>query len=275
MAARTEVRGQTATPDAAIDVRELPRRRRLQRALVQPEILEEFLVDPEGVARRFEVTLTEDELAQAQRLGHLVFEWDQACGDRRWIDAIDAPEQERARVRVSDSLERTLEREVRNRIAHEILEDLPEAIRRAADRFGAEALVRPEPAADDEIPPQARPLRRVVRTIARRVAAELDREFDSFAFHRALSARAAAAAQPRAVAPRPEDELQARPADADAAQDVRIAALRHHVVAAALRGIEEALQRVRPAPVEAPERRAQRAQELAAAAAVAVAARNS
>ena len=104
MAARTEVRGPAAAPDAAIDVRELPRRRRLQRALVQPEILEEFLVDPEGVARRFEVTLNEDEITLAQRLGHLVFEWDQVCGDRSWVDAIDAPEQERTRVRVSDSL---------------------------------------------------------------------------------------------------------------------------------------------------------------------------
>ena len=51
MAARTEVRGPAAAPDAAIDVRELPRRRRLQRALVQPEVLEEFLVDPEGVSQ--------------------------------------------------------------------------------------------------------------------------------------------------------------------------------------------------------------------------------
>src|SRR5690606_11165141 len=156
LAARTEVRGPAAAPDAAIDVRELPRRRRLQRALVQPEILEEFLVDPEGVARRFEVTLNEDEITLAQRLGHLVFEWDQVCGDRSWVDAIDAPEQERTRVRVSDSLERTLEREVRNRIAYEVLEDLPEAIRRAADRFGPEALVRAEPAGDEAVPPQAR-----------------------------------------------------------------------------------------------------------------------
>ncbi len=273
MAARTEVRGPAAAPDAAIDVRELPRRRRLQRALVQPEILEEFLVDPEGVARRFEVTLNEDEITLAQRLGHLVFEWDQVCGDRSWVDAIDAPEQERTRVRVSDSLERTLEREVRNRIAYEVLEDLPEAIRRAADRFGPEALVRAEPAGDEAVPPQARPLRRVMRTIARRVTAELDREFDGFMFHRALTTRAAPAA--RAAAARPEDELQPRPAEAEPAQDARIAALRNQVVAAALRGIEEALQRVRPAPVDAPERRAQRAQELAAAAAAAVAARSS
>ena len=274
MAARTEVRGHAAAPDAAIDVREIPRRRRLQRALVQPEILEEFLVDPEGVARRFEVTLTEDELALSQRLGHLVFEWDQICGDRRWIDAIDAPEQERARVRVSDSLEHTLEREVRNRLAQEVLEDLPEAIRRAADRFGPEALVRAEPADDEAVSPPARPLRRVMRTIARRVVAELDREFDSFAFHRALTARAAPA-PPRVVAPRADEEPQARAANVEAVQDVRIAALRNQVVAAALRGIEEALMRVRPAPVDVPERRAQCAQELAAAAAAAVAARNS
>src|SRR5690606_32052609 len=139
------------------------------------------------------------------------------------------------------------------------------------DRFGAEALVRAEPAGDEAVPQQARPLRRVMRTIARRVTAELDREFDGFMFHRALTARAAPAA--RAAAARPEDDLQPRPAEAEAVQDVRIAALRNQVGAAALRGIEEALQRVRPAPVDAPERRAQRAQELAAAAAAAVAAR--
>jgi len=264
MAARTEVRGHAAAPEAAIDVREIPRRRRLQRALAQPEILEEFLVDPEDVARRFDVTLSEDELALAQRLGHLVFEWDQVCSDRRWIDAIDAPDQDRARVRVSDSLERTLEREVRNRIANEILEDLPEAVRRAADRFGADALVRQELAAEEELPPQARPIRRVVRAIARRVANELEREFDGFAFHRALTARLAAA--PRPAPPRQDEEAPARP-EAEAAQDIRIAALRRQVVAAALRGIEEAIQRVRPAPAEAPERRALRAQDLAAVAA--------
>ncbi|HEY8468994.1 MAG TPA: hypothetical protein VIL18_05095 [Longimicrobiales bacterium] len=263
MAARTEVRGHAAATEAAIDVREIPRRRRLQRALAQPEILEEFLVDPEDVARRFDVSLSEDELALAQRLGHLVFEWDQVCSDRRWIDAIDAPDQDRARVRVSDSLERTLEREVRNRIANEILEDLPEAIRRAADRFGADALVRPELPADEELPPQARSIRRVVRAIARRVAHELEREFDGFAFHRALTARPAA---PRPAPVRQDEEAPARH-EADAAQDIRIAALRRQVVAAALRGIEDAIQRVRPAPAEAPERRALRAQDLAAVAA--------
>jgi len=263
MAARTEVRGHAAAPEATIDVREIPRRRRLQRALVQPEILEEFLVDPEGVARRFEVTLTEDELTIAQRLGHLVFEWDQICGDRRWVDAIDAPEQERSRVRVSDSLAHTLEREVRNRLAHEVLEDLPEVIRRAADRFGPDALVRPEPAEEEAVPPSMFPLRRVFRAIARRVTAELDREFDSFVFHRALIARAAPAPM-RGVAPRADEEPQPRAVDVEAIQDGRIAALRNQVVAAALRGIEEALLRVRPAPVEASERRAQRAQDLAA-----------
>src|SRR5690606_25247905 len=206
MAARTEVRGHAAaTTEATIDMREIPRRRRLQRALAQPEILEEFLVDPEGVARRFEVTLTEEELTIAQRLGHLVFEWDQICGDRRWVDAVDAPEQERARVRVSDSLAHTLEREVRNRIARDVFADFPEAIRRAADRFGPEALVRPDPAEEEAVPPSVRPLRRVIRAIARRVVAELDREFDSFVFHRALHTRATPVPS-RMVVPRPEEE---------------------------------------------------------------------
>src|SRR5690606_20708285 len=79
-----------------------------------------------------------------------------------------------------------------------------------------------------------------------------------------LTARLAAA--PRPAPPRQDEEAPARP-EAEAAQDIRIAALRRQVVAAALRGIEEAIQRVRPAPAEGPARRALRAQDLAAGAA--------
>lgn len=239
MAARAQVQSKAVENlPTAVDIGEIARRRRLQRALAEPNTFEEFLDDPQAFARRFDVTLTPHEAAAAERARRLAFEWDRTLGSGRWLEAIANPDRRARRIAASESLDETIARALRDWIGAEIIEDIPEAFRRAADTFGAEPLVRSDdPAAD--LPPRARPLRRVAREIARRVTRELERELDSLAFRDMLTPRRRPAQEP----------LDAEPAAAmdHAGADIRIQALRRHIADATTRAIEEAIERIGPA----------------------------
>jgi hypothetical protein len=229
MAVRPEVQTQTPEAGVPVEVGEVVRRRRLIRALERPEELEELLIDPEGTARRYDVALTEREVAAVQRVGRYLSEWEQRSGRGRWLESLR--ERGKREARLQESLEEAADRAVRERIAEEILEDLPEAIRLVADRFGPEALVRPEPL-DEELPVAIRPIRRVVRRIVRNVIRELDREITELVIRESARAR-----------PGPE---------ADGLSRGRILAeLRRELVGAVNRGVEDAVERL----IVAPERR--------------------
>jgi len=229
MAVRPEVQTQTPEAGVPVEVGEVVRRRRLIRALERPEELEELLIDPEGTARRYDVALTEREVGAVQRVGRYLSEWEQRSGRGRWLEALR--ERGRREARLQESLEEAADRAVRERIAEEILEDLPEAIRLVADRFGPEALVRPEPL-DEDLPAAIRPIRRVVRRIVRNVIRELDREITELVIREGARAR-----------PGPETDALSR--------GRILAELRRELVGAVNRGVEDAVERL----IVAPERR--------------------
>lgn len=163
----------------AVDVKEAIARRRLIRALDEPEVLDDLLLDPEGVAERYEVSLDEQEIDAIRRAGRFATEWDRRVGEGRWHEVVIEARGRRRRSRPAVLVD-AVDRAVQIRAAEELMEDLPEAIRRAADRFGAEAFVRAD-REDDPLPEHLRPLRRLVRNIADRIRRDLEREVDRIA----------------------------------------------------------------------------------------------
>lgn len=244
MAARAQVPTKAVENLATVDIREIARRRRLQRALADPDTFEEFLDDPQALASRFDVTLTDHEAAAAERARRIAYEWDRTLGAGRWLEAIAGPDRRARRIAIPEALDEAIARALRDRIGADIIEDIPEAFRRAADAFGAESLVRSdEPAAG--LPPRARPLRRVAREIARRVTRELERELDALAVRDVLITRRRVARDALAR----EDDVVIDPLDAD----TRIQALRRHIAGVTARAIEDAIERIGPAsPVREP-----------------------
>lgn len=238
MDVKAEVSTRVPEGMTTIEVRDGVRRQRLIRALARMETLEEFLVDPEGVAEQFEVELTEREVAAVQRAAEFLSEWDRTCGDGRWLETAATREDARRRARTMTSLEDAVALTVRDRIAEEILEDVPEAIRRTSDRFGAEALVRPgrDP---EELPPHVRPLRRVVRGITERVTRDLELELNQLAIHGLTLRRRG----PFAYDPA-ERERMGPPYEPEA-REIPLDDLRRHLVAVATRAIEDSIERVR------------------------------
>lgn len=221
----------------AVDVREAVRRQRLIRALADPDVLDELLLDPEAVAERFDISLTEPEVDAIRRAGWFASEWDRRLGDGRWThDAVEREGQPR-RVRTL-GLEQAVDRAVGARIAREIVEQLPDLLRRAVDRVGAEALVEAE-RVDVDLPAQLRPLRRMLRELSRRVRREIDRELEQVALVEALVGRhplAPAVAEHRDILPAPS------PARRPIAGE-----LRHRLEDAVTRAVVDAVERVRPA----------------------------
>src|SRR5690606_41274155 len=123
-----EVQTRVPESDLALDRPALARRQRLYRALANPDTLDEFLVNPEEVAQRFEVTLSEQELAAVRNIGHFASEWELLCGGERWLEAVPPRDQRSFSRLPSATIEEGLGRAVRARhgagtlpAAHEVI----------------------------------------------------------------------------------------------------------------------------------------------------------
>ncbi len=247
-----EVQTRVPESDLALDRPALARRQRLYRALANPDTLDEFLVNPEEVAQRFEVTLSERELAAVRNIGHFASEWDLLCGGDRWLEGVPPREQRQLRRMPSATIEEVLTRAVRARIVEDILQGIPEVMRQVAQRYGADAVIGP----DQDIsafPPSVQPVIQALRGIARVVNREIQREITDLVVRETVGRYPVPAyPQPPAYAyaynglPQPAHMTDAQ------IQPQTITGLGRYVAAVVDRAVEEALERVRTLP---PERR--------------------
>jgi hypothetical protein len=164
----------TPTPQAAIfEPEKLVPNQRLRRALLDPEILDEFLVNPQEVAKRYNVSLTDEEITAVRNVSHVLASWDFFCGESQWLESVRFDGQTPTR---SPSVADFATERVRARIAEEILRDVPRAIRRVVSEIGGETLVDPRDRLEDmpeHIQPLARTIQQLVRTLTRSVVREL------------------------------------------------------------------------------------------------------
>lgn len=163
----------TAAQAWTLEPEKIVPKRRLQRALTEPEILDEFLVNPEDVAERYGVSLNEDEITAVRNASHFLASWDVLCGNGQWLENTRFD----GRMTPSgSSFAETTADCIRARVADEILRELPRTIRRVVSEIGSDVLVDPEENIHDlpeHVQPLARTLRRFARTMVRGVTRQL------------------------------------------------------------------------------------------------------
>ncbi|HLU26082.1 MAG TPA: hypothetical protein VKZ58_10305 [Longimicrobiales bacterium] len=247
-----EVQTRVPESDLALDRPALARRQRLYRALANPDTLDEFLVNPEEVAQRFEVTLSEQELAAVRNIGHFASEWELLCGGERWLEAVPPRDQRTFSRLPSATIEEVLARAVRARIVEDILQGIPEVMRQVTQRYGADAVIEQ----DQDIsafPPSVQPVIQALRGIARVVNREIQREITDLVVRETVGRYPVPAYPQPAAFSYPFNGLpQPAPAPDPQVQPQTIAGLGRYVAAVVDRAVEEALERVRTIP---PERR--------------------
>jgi hypothetical protein len=233
----------TVTPETAATTFEpttVLRHHRLGRALASPEALEEFLVNPEDVAKRFGVDLTETEMMAIRSASHFAAEWDLYCGEGRWLDAVLA-NGARSPIGSTAPAMDIVANAVRQRIARDILQDIPEAIRRTTDQVGVDTLLDGG-RTPDEYPPEMQPLVRTLRGLVRNLVRELNHELATLTLQGAMTRYAPSPVplqpqvpQPQSPAPIPTEP----PAHILSTIGAYLNEIVHHAV-------QEAVERVRP-----------------------------
>lgn len=152
----------------------ITRYHRLQRALADRQILEEFLVNPKEVADRYEISLSEPEIQAVRNASHFLAQWEFFCGEGQWLDACSPVG--RTAPSTMAGLPEIVARRVREHVAQDIVTDVPDVLRRVVTEVGSATLIDPEETLTDlpeHIQPVARALRKLVRTMSREINREL------------------------------------------------------------------------------------------------------
>lgn len=171
---------ETAAPQAALlDPEKVVPKQRLRRAFADPAILDEFLVNPHEVASRYNVSLTEEEIAAVRNVSYFLASWDFFCGECQWLER---PRFNGQITTSSLSIADAAVDRVRARIGEEILRDMPRAIRRVISEIGGDTLVDPQERVD-ELPEHIQPLARTLRQLVHSMTREMTRELSHTPFY--------------------------------------------------------------------------------------------
>jgi hypothetical protein len=168
---------ETLTPQTALlEPEKIMPRQRLRRALADPDTLDEFFVNPQEVAQRYDVPLSDEEITTIRNASHFLASWDLFCGEGQWLDSVRFDGRMTSNPFTIADL--VLE-QIRGRIGEEIVRETPRAIRRVVTEIGGEALVDPQDSVEnlpEYVQPLARTLRSLFRTLSREVIREVRRE---------------------------------------------------------------------------------------------------
>jgi hypothetical protein len=188
----------TAAPEkqAVFEPESVLRRLTLRRALREPGLLEECLINPGDVTQRYGISLSDEEMTKIRQASHFFASWDSYCGNGAWLDDV-VPGETTERHGSGESIADVVTRAVRARIAEEIMWELPVAIRRVADRFGADLLSERD--LDAETPVALRPLVNAFRTLARTIARDVNHELSTASLHATLGRTNMVQSQTQAV----------------------------------------------------------------------------
>lgn len=164
----------------AFDPETFAHQQHLRRALLDPETLDEFLVNPKDVAKRYDVDLNDEDVKAVRNASQFMAGWEFFCGDGQWLDSVR--ELDGSPSGPGFSAPDATIRQVRGRIGEEILKDMPRAIREVIQECGSEVLINPQERIED-LPEHLRPLARTLRQVVQTITREVTRELSNVLLH--------------------------------------------------------------------------------------------
>ena len=173
-----------STQAFAFEPETLAQHQHLRRALLDPEVLDEFLVNPKDVAKRYDVELNDEDVKAIRNASQFMAGWEFFCGDGQWLQSVR--ELDGAPSGPGFSAPDAAIRHMRGRIGEEILKDMPRAIREVVQECGSEVLINPQQRVE-ELPNHLRPLARALRQMVQTITREVTRELSHVLLQNAVS----------------------------------------------------------------------------------------